>query len=173
MCLHLHALACAAFFSRAARNGRTRPPAPPPDSAFQPRANATGLPGRSVGGAARRCLRQWGTESGRLLPGRGVWLWGGRITRHPIVSQPLSRFFYELEHPKCFCPADGWGVWEPPATTMVADAHRQLACSAYASPSTRRAGSGIAMEARRGCQSEAGQSGPGLWVCRGGSGYWC
>ena len=69
MCLH--ALACAAFFSRAARNGRTRPPAPPPDSAFQPRANATGLPGRSVGGAARRCLRQWGTESGRLLPGRG------------------------------------------------------------------------------------------------------
>jgi hypothetical protein len=69
MCLH--ALTCAAFFSRAARNGRPRPPAPPPDSAFQPRANSTGLPGRSVGGAARRCLRQWGAKSGRILPGRG------------------------------------------------------------------------------------------------------
>jgi hypothetical protein len=69
MCLY--ALACAAFFSRAARNGSTWPPAPSPGSAFQPRTKATGFPGRDVGGAARRCLRQWGPESGRLLPGRG------------------------------------------------------------------------------------------------------
>jgi hypothetical protein len=69
-----------------------------------------------------------------------VWLWDGRITWHPIVSQSLGRGFYELEleHPKWFCLADGWRVWEPPATTMVADTHRQLACSAYASPSTTR-----------------------------------
>jgi hypothetical protein len=43
------------------------------------------------------------------------WLWGGRIRWYPIVSKSLGRGFYELEHPKWFCPADRWRVWEPPA----------------------------------------------------------
>jgi hypothetical protein len=82
MCLY--ALVCAAFFSRAARNDSTWPPAPPPGSAFQPRTNTTGFPGQAMGGAAWRCLRQWGTKSGRLLPGRGVRAGRGAVLRLPV-----------------------------------------------------------------------------------------
>jgi hypothetical protein len=80
-----------------------------------------------------------------------------------VVSR-FNQVFYELEHPKWFwfCPADGWRVWEPPATTMAADAHRQLACSAYASPSTTRwimnCNGGPTTWVPVCCQSGAGQS---------------
>jgi hypothetical protein len=90
MCLH--ALACAAFFSRAARNGRTRPPAPPPDSAFQPLRERMPLGYRGGLWAARRGVAcgsgQWGTESGRLLPGRG----DTPSPRSPAVVRNPSRW---------------------------------------------------------------------------------
>jgi hypothetical protein len=75
------------------------PPAPPPDSAFQPRANAPGFPGRAVGGAARRYLRQWGTKSGRLL----CRLRGGRTDDE--YMQPAAGAEAEAEAPPRSEPA--------------------------------------------------------------------
>jgi hypothetical protein len=55
----------------AIRNGSPGPSAPPP------------------GSAARRCLRQWSTKSGRLLPGRGDWRLGIRAP-HALLALPWA-----------------------------------------------------------------------------------
>jgi hypothetical protein len=41
----------------------------------------------------------------------------------------------KIKFTKWECQDDGWKVWEAPDTTLETEAHRQLACSAYASPS--------------------------------------
>jgi hypothetical protein len=46
-----------------------------------------------------------------------------------VVMSPKTKFT------KWECPGDGWKVWEAPDTTLEAEAHRYLACSAYTSPS--------------------------------------
>jgi hypothetical protein len=56
-------------------------------------------------------------------------------TGPPVPSKSLGWGFFELHHQTWECQDDGWKVWEAPDTTMEAEAHRQLACSAYASPS--------------------------------------
>jgi hypothetical protein len=45
------------------------------------------------------------------------------------VMSPKTKFT------KWGCPEGGWKVWQAPDTALEAEAHRYLACSAYASPS--------------------------------------
>jgi hypothetical protein len=65
----------------------------------------------------------------------GKWLSTGRVHWAPVPSKSLGWGFSELHHQTGGCQDYGWKVWEAPGTTIEAEAHRQLACSAYASPS--------------------------------------
>jgi hypothetical protein len=71
---------------------------------------------------ARRCLRQWGTKSGRLLPGRGAQL--GRIPKGPtefLYSNYLpSPIYIYIALPKSPIPKNLQRLWSWNSTTTTA-----------------------------------------------------
>ena len=113
----------------------------------EPKSRGTGpVTAIAVRGEWRRAgwlERLWGRSESLIVEHHhGYIMWNGRVEWDPVRSPSLGGSRDTIprgmvsDHKTWVCPTDGWMVWEPQANSVAQQQQQQLACSAYASPST-------------------------------------